>query len=92
MAPSCLQIRVAQGQPLLGVALVPVALRLPWFLLALPAGVVTDRVDRRRLIVAMDALRGLAFLAAAGAIGARVVSEAIRELGVDPEKIDAASA
>jgi MFS family permease len=50
------------------VALVPVALRLPWVLLALPAGIVTDRVDRRRLIVAMDGLRGLAFAAAALAI------------------------
>jgi MFS family permease len=50
------------------VALVPVALRLPWVLLALPAGIVTDRVDRRRLIVAMDGLRGLAFAAAAVAI------------------------
>ncbi|MBA3910948.1 MAG: MFS transporter [Rhodobacter sp.] len=50
------------------VALVPVALRLPWFLLALPAGVVTDRVDRRQLILRMDALRGLAFAGAAGAI------------------------
>jgi hypothetical protein len=52
------------------VALVPVALRSPWFLFALPAGIVTDRVDRRRLIVAMDAVRVLAFLAAAGAIWA----------------------
>lgn len=50
------------------VALVPVALRLPWFLLALPAGLVTDRVDRRRLIIAMDAVRGLAFLGAALAL------------------------
>ena len=50
------------------VALVPVALRLPWFLLALPAGVLTDRLDRRRLIVAMDGVRGLAFLGAALAI------------------------
>jgi MFS family permease len=45
-----------------------VALRLPWFLFALPAGVVTDRVDRRRLIIAMDVLRGGAFALAAGAI------------------------
>ena len=52
------------------VALVPVALRLPWFLLALPAGLVTDRVDRRRLILAMDALRALAFLGAASALWA----------------------
>lgn len=55
--------------PLL-VALVPVALRLPWFLLALPAGVITDRVDRKRLILGMDALRGLGFAAAALAIWA----------------------
>ncbi len=47
------------------VALVPVALRLPWAVLALPAGLVTDRVDRRRLILGMDALRALAFLFAA---------------------------
>lgn len=53
--------------PLL-VALVPVALRLPWFLLALPAGIITDRVDRRRLILGMDAVRALAFAAAALAI------------------------
>jgi MFS family permease len=52
------------------VALVPVALRLPWVLLALPAGIVTDRVDRRRLIVAMDGLRGLAFAGAAVALWA----------------------
>ena len=41
------------------VALVPVALRIPWFLFALPAGIVTDRMDRRRLIIAMDGVRGL---------------------------------
>ncbi|MEM8656005.1 MAG: MFS transporter [Pseudomonadota bacterium] len=46
--------------PLL-IALMPIALRLPWFLFALPAGVVTDRVDRRRLILGMDALRAAAF-------------------------------
>ncbi|MES2916245.1 MAG: MFS transporter [Pseudomonadota bacterium] len=50
------------------VALVPVALRLPWAVLALPAGLVTDRVDRRRLIIAMDAVRGLAFAGAALAL------------------------
>lgn len=33
------------------VALMPVALRLPWFVFALPAGVVTDRVDRKTLIL-----------------------------------------
>ncbi|WP_415401837.1 MFS transporter [Tateyamaria sp. SN3-11] len=47
------------------IALMPIALRLPWFLFALPAGVVTDRVDRRRLILAMDVVRALAFGTAA---------------------------
>lgn len=46
--------------PLL-IALVAVALRLPWAVLALPAGIVTDRVDRRKLILAMDLLRAAAF-------------------------------
>lgn len=50
--------------PLL-IALMPIALRLPWFLFALPAGIVTDRVDRRRLILGMDVVRAVAFAAAA---------------------------
>ncbi|WP_261385955.1 MFS transporter [Tateyamaria omphalii] len=49
--------------PLL-IALMPIALRLPWFVFALPAGVVTDRVDRRHLILIMDVLRATAFAAA----------------------------
>jgi len=44
------------------VALVPVALRLPWFLFALPAGVETDPFDRTRLILALGA--GILTLAA----------------------------
>ena len=52
------------------IALVPVALRLPWVVFALPAGIVTDRVDRLRLILAMDAVRAVAFLGAALAIWA----------------------
>lgn len=50
--------------PLL-IAMVPVALRLPWFLCALPAGIVTDRTDRRTLILRMDGLRAAAFAAVA---------------------------
>ncbi len=50
------------------VALVPVALRLPWFLFAIPAGLVTDRVNRRTLIITMDILRALAFVLAGFAI------------------------
>ena len=43
--------------PLL-IALVAAAQRLPWLVFTLPAGVITDRVDRRRAMVAMDTLRG----------------------------------
>jgi len=53
--------------PLL-ITIVPVFLRLPWFLFAIPAGIITDRVDRRRLILRMDALRAVAFALTATAI------------------------
>ncbi|MBI4885193.1 MAG: MFS transporter [Actinobacteria bacterium] len=43
--------------PLL-IALVAAVQRLPWLVFTLPAGVITDRVDRRRAMVWMDALRG----------------------------------
>lgn len=39
------------------IALIAVAQRLPWLVFTLPAGVITDRVDRRRLIAAMDVVR-----------------------------------
>ena len=39
------------------IGLVAGARTLPWFLLSLPAGVITDRFDHRRLLVAADALR-----------------------------------
>lgn len=53
------------------IAGVAVATRLPWLVVTLPAGVITDRVDRRRLIFAMDALRmvlttAVAFVVLAG--------------------------
>ncbi|MGH8915925.1 MAG: MFS transporter [Acidimicrobiia bacterium] len=41
------------------IALVAVATRLPWLVFSLPAGVITDRVDRRRLVAWMDVLRFL---------------------------------
>jgi MFS family permease len=44
------------------IALVTVATRLPWLLFSLPAGVITDRVDRKRLVVVMDAIRFVATL------------------------------
>ncbi len=39
------------------ISLVTMAGRLPWLLFALPAGVVTDRADRRRLMVRADLAR-----------------------------------
>ena len=53
--------------PLL-IALPPVALRLPWLIFSLPAGVVTDRIDRKRLILLMDAMRAVGFGLAAFAV------------------------
>ena len=44
--------------PLL-IALVAVAQRLPWLLFSLPAGVITDRGDRRRLMVGANAGRAV---------------------------------
>lgn len=48
------------------IAAVAFATRLPWLLFSLPAGVVTDRVDRRKLVAWMDVFRfvftlGIAF-------------------------------
>ena len=39
------------------IGLVATARNLPWFLFALPAGVITDRIEHRRLIVGADCLR-----------------------------------
>ncbi|MDP0928075.1 MFS transporter [Paracoccus onubensis] len=50
--------------PLL-IALVPVALKAPWFLFSLPAGLLIDRADRRGVILAADAVRLIAYAAAA---------------------------
>ncbi len=50
------------------IALVAVAQRLPWLLFTLPAGVITDRVDRRKAMIAMDVLRGVLTLAVAFAV------------------------
>ena len=36
------------------VAVVAAAQRLPWLVFTLPAGVITDRVDRKKAMVAMD--------------------------------------
>lgn len=53
--------------PLL-IAVVGAAQRLPWLFFTLPAGVITDRVDRRKAIVAMNVLRGAFTLIVAFAV------------------------
>jgi MFS family permease len=50
------------------IALVFVAQRLPWLVFTLPAGVITDRVDRRKAMVAMDFCRFALTLAVAFAV------------------------
>ncbi|GAA2090326.1 MFS transporter [Brevibacterium salitolerans] len=47
----------------LWLTLVALATRLPWLLLSLPAGVLADRVDRCRLVAAMDGARCVLVLA-----------------------------
>ncbi|MEM6462710.1 MAG: MFS transporter [Pseudomonadota bacterium] len=39
------------------IAMVAFATRLPWFLFALPVGVITDRADRQRLMIRADVTR-----------------------------------
>ena len=48
--------------PLL-IALSAVVSRLPWLIFTLHAGVITDRFNRKRIIVAMDSVRGLLTIA-----------------------------
>ena len=52
----------------LHIAAVAVVTRLPWLLFALPAGVITDRVDRRRLVAWMDVFRFVLTLGIAVAV------------------------
>lgn len=53
--------------PLL-IALVAVVQHLPWLLFSLPAGVITDRYDRRRLMVGANATRAVLTLGVAIAL------------------------
>ncbi|MCX8996398.1 MFS transporter [Rhizobiaceae bacterium BDR2-2] len=67
--------------PLL-IALVAIALRLPWAIFALPAGIMTDRTDRRKLILRMDVLRAAAFGVAALVLWAATPLPAPPETGL----------
>jgi MFS family permease len=57
--------------PLL-IASVAVASRLPWLVFTLPAGVITDRFDRRKIIIAMDITRAALALLVAVAVTVEV--------------------
>ncbi len=46
------------------------ATRLPWLVFSLPAGVITDRVDRRKLIASMDVIRFAITLSVAAIVAA----------------------
>jgi len=41
------------------IALIAVMSRLPWLVFTLPAGVITDRYDRKKIIVSMNILQGV---------------------------------
>jgi len=67
--------------PLL-IGLVSVANRLPWLVFSLPAGVITDRVDRRRTIVLCDLLRAaMTVVVALVVLGARGSLPGVDQLG-----------
>jgi len=50
------------------IALIAIAQRLPWLIFTLPAGVITDRVDRRKIMVAMDSVRTVVTLGVSYAV------------------------
>lgn len=75
--------------PLL-IALPPIALRLPWLLFSLPAGVVTDRTNRLRLILAMDLFRALGFVCAGLAVWLALPLPAPRAAGTSASGLFAA--
>jgi MFS family permease len=47
------------------IAMIAVAQRLPWLVFSLPAGVITDRVDRRKIMVSMNVFRTVLTIAVA---------------------------
>nr|WP_281251777.1 MFS transporter [Haloechinothrix alba] len=60
-------------EPML-IALATAAVRVPWLVFSLPAGVITDRVDRRLLVAWMDVAGGVTMLAFAGVVLANQAS------------------
>lgn len=68
------------------IAAVTVVTRLPWLLFALPAGVVTDRVDRKRLVAWMDVFRFAATL------GVALIVFAYQDQLASPEAVESGAA
>nr|WP_281373670.1 MFS transporter [Haloechinothrix aidingensis] len=60
-------------EPML-IALATAAVRVPWLVFSLPAGVITDRVDRRLLVAWMDVAGAITMLAFAGIVLANQAS------------------
>jgi MFS family permease len=50
------------------IGMIAFAQRLPWLIFSLPAGVITDRSDRKRLMVSMDVVRGALTIGVAVAV------------------------
>ena len=70
--------------------------QLPWLLLSLPAGAIVDRLDRRRLMVAMNLVRavivgGLAAVVLTGAASVPIVYAALFLLGAAETVVDNAA-
>ena len=49
----------------LTIAIIGLMSQLPWLLFTLPAGVITDRFDRKKIIILTDVMRGFVTIAAA---------------------------
>ena len=78
------------------VAGVALAQRLPWLVMALPAGALADRLDRRRTMVRVNLVRvavigGLAGAVAAGVAGLPLIYGAAAVLGVGETFFDTAA-
>ena len=50
------------------IALIAIAQRIPWLVFTLPAGVITDRVDRRKILTTTSMFRALLTLAVAAVV------------------------
>ena len=65
-----LLLGVGEGQT----GLLQTALTLPFILFAIPAGLLADRISRRRLMAGAEALRALALLAILALIGLELLT------------------